>query len=113
MGNPSKSKGSGGERELASILRERGYPVYRTYASGAGREKGDLGNFRIDDDFLFHVEVKRQERINLQRWWQQAANDCPPEAEPIVIFRRNREKWRACLELDTLLDLLERKNISE
>jgi Holliday junction resolvase len=109
MSSSSKNKGSGGERELAKILKERGYPVYRTYASGAGLEKGDLGNFRVRDDLLFHVEVKRQERISLQSWWDQAVRDCPPEAEPLLVFRRNRESWRVCMELETLLDLLEEK----
>ena len=113
MSSRSKNKGSGGERELADILRKRGYPVYRTYASGAGREKGDLGNFRVNDDFLFHVEVKRQERISLQSWWNQAEKDCPPEAEPLVVFRRNREPWRVCLELEVFLDLLEEKKVLE
>lgn len=106
MGKGSKRKGSAGERELAAIFRERGWPVYRTYASGAGLEKGDLGGLSAKGA-KYHIECKRQERIEIHKWWEQSVGDCPPDANPLVIFRRNKEDWKVLLSLDHFLDLLD------
>lgn len=107
MGSKSKRKGSAGERELAAILRERGHSVYRTYASGAGLEKGDLGGLEGQDGQKYHIECKRQERIEIHRWWEQAVGDCPADAQPLVVFRRNNEKWRVLVDLEHFLELIE------
>lgn len=99
----SKRKGRVGEQELARIFREAGYDAYRTWSSGAGREKGDIGGVAIDDITL-HIECKRQQRLEIQKWWEQAIADCPSDQVPTVIFRRNHEEWRVLLRLEDFLE---------
>jgi Holliday junction resolvase len=106
----AKKKGAAGERELANILKGRGFSVYRTYASGAGQEKGDVKGLEASDGTRYHIEVKRQERFELNRWWDQAVKDCSPEETPLLVFRRSHEEWRVVITLDDLLDLLEDKS---
>ena len=103
----SKRKGRVGEQELARIFRQAGYDAYRTWSSGAGREKGDLGGVEIDG-FTFHIECKRQERIDIQKWWEQAIKDCPADQVPTVVFRRNREDWRILLRLEDFLEFFKK-----
>ena len=56
----SRSKGAKGERELAKILREYGYPCRRGQQySGANGDADVVGLPNI------HIEVKRRERLEI------------------------------------------------
>ena len=42
------------------------------------------------------IEVKRQERLSRPRWWAQACEQAARVgAEPMLLYRRNRERWTA------------------
>ncbi len=73
-----------------------------------GREARRDG--RLDDDLNhdidgYHLEVKRRERYEIDSWLEQAERDAG-EREPIVVFRKSKEPWRAIIRLDALLGLL-------
>jgi Holliday junction resolvase len=103
-GRASRSKGANAERELAKIIGDRlGVEMRRTPLSGGMKWKGDIVGWPG-----YHVEAKRQERLSIPAWVEQAEGDCPDGCVPLVAFRRSREPWRVVIGLDHLLDLVER-----
>jgi hypothetical protein len=59
-----------------------------------------------------HWEVKRCERVSIDRWCDQAAN-AARGLTPIVAWRRNRQPWRVAMLLDDYLDLRARLHLAE
>ena len=107
-----KRKGTAGENELAGILRSAGIRAYRNdqiYKGG----KGNPDVYAEVDDIRFHVEVKRQERLNVPEAVNQAIEDAADGFFPIVAHRRNREKWLLTVPLIPFLDLLKDKGAFE
>lgn len=98
----SRAKGKAGELELAAFLRDRGYPNARRgvqYAGGSDSpDVTGLGGF--------HLEVKRTERTDIYGWLEQATNDAGGKKVPVVVYRKNKRKWVAILDLDAFLGLL-------
>lgn len=42
------------------------------------------------------IEVKRQERLSRPSWWRQAVKQATRHGvEPLLLYRRSREPWRA------------------
>ena len=96
MGLPSRRKGASGEREVRDILRRFGIEARR--------------DGRLDDDLVhgldgFHIEVKRREQYDLGPWLEQAEEDAKGR-EPIVVFRKSKQPWRAVIRLEALLQIL-------
>ena len=52
------------------------------------------------------IEIKRCERAEIWKWLAQCEAAARPTDTPIVVFRRNKSKWYACLPLDDVLELL-------
>ncbi len=69
MGKSSQRKGADGERELAMILRDRGYDVERGGSLSYGEVPDLVGLPGV------HIEVKRVERLNVLAAMQQAIRD--------------------------------------
>lgn len=68
MGRMQRNKGAAGEREVLKMLGERlGMKLERNLSQtrNGGADCVELGNIRL--------EVKRQERLNVNAWWVQAA----------------------------------------
>ncbi len=93
-----RRKGLRGQQEVQSIFRDAGFGLRRL--TGEGDALVDLRNGR-----RLHVEVKRQERLQLPMWLRQAASEAPKGAVPVVAFRQSRGQWFACLPLDDLVRL--------
>lgn len=70
-GKASQRKGSGGERELATILRGYGYEVGRGGSLSFGEVPDLIGLPGI------HIEVKRVGRLNLHGGWDKLS-ETPP-----------------------------------
>lgn len=44
----------------------------------------------------FAIEIKRKERLDRQAWWRQAVEQAAVHGlEPLLLYRRTREPWRA------------------
>ena len=99
MGKSQRMKGLEGEREVAAIFASHGYSVRNLEGQGDALAIGSNGR-------LMHVEVKRQERIQIGMWLRQATGEAPKNVPPVVAFRRNHGEWYACLRLDDLLGML-------
>lgn len=98
-GRASRNKGAQAERELANILKERGYPVNR--GKVFYKESDVVGLEGI------HIECKRVERLNIHQAMEQAVNEAHKRSDgyPTVFFRRDRGEWLVTMRLTDWLDL--------
>ena len=104
-GRSSQRKGADGERELLAILKREGFPV----------ERGGSESYGVKPDLYglpgVHIEVKRQERLNLHEAMKQAARDAERfrDGAPCVFHRRNREPWMVTMLFSDWLHLYNRR----
>lgn len=90
----SKQKGARGEREFASFCRDQGYDVRRTaqYCGNTGDAADVVGLPGL------HVEVKRVERLDLDKAMSQAIHGAFKRGTiPVVAHRKNHGEWRITL----------------
>jgi Holliday junction resolvase len=99
-GRGKRNKGAAGERELAGILKDHlGFEVKRNL--GQARDGAD--DITIQK---FRIEVKRQERLQVDKWSEQVES-CSKSGEiPVLAYRRNGQPWRICLKLDDFIPML-------
>lgn len=90
-GKSSRNKGAAAEREVLKLLgAELGQALQRnvTQSRSGGADCLQVRGWAI--------EVKRQEALARPTWWRQACKQAYiAGAEPMLLYRRNREEWRA------------------
>jgi hypothetical protein len=103
MGATERRKGAEFEREVARLLRARGW----TYAgrSSDGRKQGGRGDIQNGPEGC-HLELKRQERLNVPKAFDQVMADSDG-AIPILIHRPSRHEIMATLPAEELFALLQ------
>lgn len=96
----SKRKGSGGERELAGILRSHGYDARKN-------EQRYIGGLENPDVSLpgMHIECKRTEALRLYDAIEQARRDANGKTLPCVAYRKNHCPWIAIMILEDWVQL--------
>lgn len=92
----SRDKGKRGEREIVAFYKERGFDARRTAPLQAA---GLCDAADVSGVAGFHIEVKRQEALNIWKSLEQAERDAPDGVIPTVHFRRNRSEWYVALPL--------------
>ena len=98
----SRSKGAGGERELAHLLQQRGYNARRGQQySGINGDADVVGLPGI------HLEVKRVERLNLEDAMEQSVRDAREDETPVVVHRKNRKPWMVTMLFEDWMELYE------
>ena len=99
----SRSKGKRYELELAREFRDRGYDARRTaqYCGNTGDAADVIGLPNI------HVEAKRQEKISIYDWMEQAVRDAKDGNLPAVFFRKNNCDTLVCMRLADWFELYE------
>ena len=105
MGKASRDKGKRFERELANIFREYGYDEARRTAQYCGNT-GDASD--VVGLPGIHVEAKRQEKMYLYDWIEQAAHDADAggkNALPAVFHKKNRADILVSMRLDDWMRL--------
>ena len=94
----ARAKGASAERELCAILTdEMGTTVQRQL--GAARDGGDDVKLKP-----WSIECKRQERIQLQKWWAQAVENSGNQ-KPMIALRWNRGEWLVITRLKDWIEL--------
>ena len=108
-GKSSQRKGANGERELAALLREYGYPVERGGSLSFGEVPDLTGLPGV------HIEVKRVERLNVPEAMKQAARDAEKfhDGAPTLFHRRSREPWLVTMRLHDWIALYDRQKAAE
>lgn len=97
----SNQKGKRGEREVAGLLKEHGFSDARRSQQYAGTNN-DADVVGLDG---IHIEVKRVERLNIDKAMEQAISDCGEEDTPVVIHRKDRKDWKVTMLFDDWVDL--------
>ena len=92
----SREKGKRGERELASVLRDLGHQARR------GQQfSGLYGDADVIGVEGLHIECKRVEKgLNLEKALEQSTRDAREGEVPVVMHRRNNERWKVTLYLE-------------
>lgn len=100
MSRMQREKGKAGEREVAKILKDRGYDARRgqQYCGAAG-DADVIGLPKI------HLEVKRTETCRLYDYYEQAEYDAKKGEIPVVVHRQSRKNWLAIMDFEDFLDL--------
>ena len=102
MGKASQRKGAEGERELADILRARGYDIERGGSLSYGEVPDLVGLPGV------HIEVKRVERLNVPEAMSQDVRDAARfGGVPGLFHRRSRSPWLVTMLLSDWLKLYE------
>ena len=96
-GRRSREKGKRGEREIAGILREHGYPEARRGVQYSGR----TGAADVIGLPGWHIEVKRVEHFNLISAAAQAERDAQDGERWVIFHRPSRKPWISALPEET------------
>lgn len=99
MSASQRNKGQRGEREFCAALGEHlGEVLAREL--GAARDGGPdvlLGE-------RWAVEIKRGEKLELAKWWQQACEQADQAQRwPALAYRQNRQPWAVRVPLDLVM----------
>lgn len=108
MGKASNSKGKAGEREAAHELSR----LFKADCRRSQQYCGGAGDADVVGLVGVHIEVKRRETLNIDEALSKARGDMvvgrrlPEEYEvPLVLHRKNGERWKATVYLDDLPQL--------
>ena len=99
----SKNKGTAGERELAAILREKGFDARRGQQFCGWNGDADVVGLPG-----IHIECKRVEKLNLYAAMRQSIRDARKGESPVVMHRRNREKWLVTQNFEDWIEMYRR-----
>jgi hypothetical protein len=104
-----RQKGAGGEREIADDLN---YIIYTTMQElgcenptmrsvQRNQNQSAVGGSDLTGTLGLAIEIKRQEALSINTWWQQ----CTAAAQqnggvPVLLFRQNGKKWRCVMIVD-------------
>lgn len=93
MGSLSRNKGKVGEREAAQILSDlTGYQISRRVR----QHDGDSDLVGLPGWSVECKRVKKADRADIARWWAQAVEQSERDGSiPVLLFRRDRDEWRA------------------
>ena len=98
----SRDKGARFERQIANVLKGRGYDARRGQQySGANGDADVVGLPGV------HIECKAVERLNVSAAYAQSQRDARDGEVPVVVHKKSREPIMITLLLDDFLDIYE------
>lgn len=103
MGINIRQKGAGAEREVVQLLEPiiraemelQGYPLPSTPIVQRNQNQSAVGGGDLTGTFGLSIEVKRQEDLSINTWWQQCTASAQRNGDkPVLMFRQSGKKWR-------------------
>lgn len=113
IGKASRNKGKHGELEVVKVLKVAGFEK----AQRSAQFKGNTGQ-APDVEGLpgIHIEVKRVERLNLRKAYEQAVNDSKENGNndiAAVFHRGSYQPWMVTLSLEDFLKLYKKGDVNK
>jgi hypothetical protein len=97
----TRAKGVRYEREVATLFESYGFAVRGLEAAG--------DHLIVSaDGVTLSSECKRQERLRIPEWWEQATTDAPRGTIPVLTFRQSRQESLSVIRTADLARLLAR-----
>ena len=97
----SRRKGKEGELELARILRTYGFNTRRGQQFKGGGDSPDVMGLPG-----VHIECKRVQNLHIENAMVQSRTDAEETDDvPVVMHRRDREKWKVTMDLDEFMKM--------
>lgn len=103
----ARQKGGDGERQVADDLntilylvrQELGLPTPSQPQVQRNQNQSAVGGCDLVGTYEFAIEVKRQEQLSINTWWEQCvASARPTKAIPVLLFRQNNKAWRCIMQ---------------
>lgn len=96
------NKGKAAEREAVKYLQPLVNEVYQSLDMDPpellrNQLQSAVGGYDIIGLDWLALEIKRQETLQINKWWEQVNRAAAPDQVPVVMFRQNRQKWRFIL----------------
>lgn len=101
-----RQKGANGERELATelngivntLLIKHGIQVPEKPVIQRNQNQSAVGGADLSNCFGISIEVKRQEQLSVNKWWQQCTASAAKNLDfPVLIYRQNKQAWRVVM----------------
>jgi len=114
----SSAKGKG--RRLQQEVRDLLLETFKSLEPDDVRSTG-MGQSGVDiqlspaakKQIPFSIECKNQEGISIWACMAQAEKNVLPKTFPTLVFKRNRSKTYACLELETFIKIIKNTDFSK
>jgi Holliday junction resolvase len=121
MGINIRAKGQNGERELQTVLES----IVREQYAILGRVLPDkpivqrnqnqsaVGGCDLVGTFGLAIEVKRQEALSINTWWQQTVISAQETGGiPVLLYRQNGKKWKCVVNAHLPLPLFDEYQVA-
>ena len=96
----SREKGKRGERDVAHEFQDKGFDARR------GQQFSGLqGDADVVGVPYLHLEVKRTNRLQLDKAMAQSVRDAREGEIPTVIHRKDHQEWRITLALEDFIPI--------
>jgi hypothetical protein len=102
-----RQKGAEGERQVYKMLNDIIVEVMAAMAFPAediekaktmvqrNQNQSAVGGNDLTNTFGMSIEVKRQEQLSVNTWWEQCKKAAEKNNElPVLMYRQNRKPWR-------------------
>jgi hypothetical protein len=109
----ARTKGQSGEREVVKMLND----VLVSYYQENNIEYNDqmlvqrnqnqsaIGGCDLVNTFNFAIEVKRCEKLEIEKWWKQTCAQAQAlNKTPVLIYRQSRKGWRVVLNAEYAIE---------
>lgn len=111
-----RQKGQEGEREIQRVLepivrrvmQEGGYVLPDKPIIQRNQNQSAVGGSDLSNTFGLCIEVKRQETLSVNTWWEQCRRAAVQNNEtPVLLYRQNGKKWRCVVTVELNLPVLQ------
>lgn len=103
-----RAKGQRGERDIvdwcnqiyAEVHSLLGIPLPPKPIAQRRQNQSAVGGMDLDNTCLYAFEVKNQEKLQLNTWWQQCIISAAETKKRPVLIYKDKRKWHVMLEMN-------------